>query len=63
VLRGWIILKWIVRDVKWNGMGWPRLAEYRTEIERHNELPLCSTLWEVLECVHNYQLLKKGSAP
>jgi hypothetical protein len=31
--------------------------------ERSNELSGSIKRWEVLECLHNWQLLKKGSAP
>jgi hypothetical protein len=48
-------------------MHWIDLAQVRDQwwvlAERCNELSGFIKLWEVLEWLHNWQLLKKGSAP
>jgi predicted deacylase len=45
-------------------MGWIRLIWLRIGTSEHgNEPPGSITCWEVLEQLHNWQFLKKGSAP
>jgi hypothetical protein len=55
-----------VREIGWDGMDWIDLAEDRDQWRacEHSNEPLGSIkCWEVLEWLHNRQLLKKGSAP
>jgi hypothetical protein len=56
----WTILKWILRETGWDGVDWIDLAQDR---DQRNEASGSIKCWEVLEWLHNWQLLKKGSAP
>jgi hypothetical protein len=57
---GWTILKWILErqdGMVWIGLIWLKIGTNGME-------PLDSIkCWEILEWLHNWQLLKKGSAP
>jgi hypothetical protein len=55
-----------LREIGWDGMYWIDLAQDRDQwrTHEHGEEPLGSiTCGEVLEWLHNWQHLKKGSAP
>jgi hypothetical protein len=49
----WTILKWNLREIRWDGMDWTDLAQDRGTLEgscEHGNEPLGSTkCWEVLE--------------
>jgi hypothetical protein len=56
--RKWVgIIKMDLTEIGWYGMDWIDLAQDR------NQWRALAKLWEVLEWLHNWQLLKKGSAP
>jgi hypothetical protein len=58
--RRWVDnIKMDLREIGWDGMDWIDLAH----CEYGNEPPGVIKCWEVLEWLHNWQLLKKGSAP
>jgi hypothetical protein len=64
--RRWVEnIKIDLRDIGWDGMDWIDLAQDRDQgsCERGNEASDSIKRWEVLEWLHNWQLLKKGSAP
>jgi hypothetical protein len=54
-----------LREVEWDGMDWIDLAQGPVEglCERGHEPPGSIKCWDVLEELHNCQVLKKGSAP
>jgi hypothetical protein len=53
-------IKMDLRYIGWDGMDWIDLAQDRD----HGEEPSGSLkCWEVPEWLHNWQLLRKGSAP
>jgi hypothetical protein len=56
-----------LRVIRWGGMDWIDLADDRDQMdgscEHGNELSVSIKWWEVLECLHNWLLVKKGSAP
>jgi general stress protein YciG len=56
-----------LREIGWDGMDWIDLAQdrdQRRDLGKHgNEHSGSIKCWEVLEWLHNWQLLKKGSAP
>jgi hypothetical protein len=56
-----------LRETGWNGMDWIDLAQdrdqWRTLCEHGDEPSGFLKCWEVLEYLHNWQLLEKGSAP
>jgi hypothetical protein len=58
-------IKMDLREIGWDGMDWIDLAQAREQgsCERDSELSGSIKLWEVLDWLHNWQLLKKGSAP
>jgi hypothetical protein len=59
---GWTILKWFLERLDgmvWIGLIWLRIGTS----EQGNELSGSIKCWEVLEWLHNWRLLKKGSAP
>jgi hypothetical protein len=59
--KGMDNIKIDLRDIGWDGMDWIDLAQ-----DRDKWRALVNTvmnLWEVLEWLYNWRLLKKGSAP
>jgi hypothetical protein len=64
--RRWVDnIKIDLREIGWDGMDWIDLAQ-----DRNQWRALVSTVpsgsikcWQVLEWLHNWQLLKNGSAP
>jgi hypothetical protein len=55
-----------LRETGWNGMDWIDLAQDGDQWScwEHGDEPSGSLkCWEVLELLHNWQLLRKGSAP
>jgi hypothetical protein len=60
-------IKMDLRDIGWNGMDWIDLVQDRDPVggscEHGNEPSGSIKCWEVLEWLHNWWLLKKGSAP
>jgi hypothetical protein len=61
---GWIILKWILEE--YDGMVWTELIWLKIgtgSCEHDNEPSGSINYWDILEWLHNWQLLKKGSAP
>jgi hypothetical protein len=54
------------REIGWDGTDWIDLAQDRGPMEgscEHGDEPSGSIkCWEVLEWLHNWRLLKKGSA-
>jgi hypothetical protein len=55
---GWIILKWILREIGWDGMDWIDLGQdknqWRALANRVNEPSGSLKCWEVLEWLHNW---------
>jgi hypothetical protein len=47
----------------WIGLIWLRIRASEGSCEHGNEPSVSIKRWEVLEWLHNWQLLKKGSAP
>jgi hypothetical protein len=59
--RRWVDnIKIDLRDIVWDGMDWIDLAQDRDQWRALVDTVKC---WEVLEWLHNGQLLKKGLAP
>jgi hypothetical protein len=60
-------IKTDLREKGWDGMDWIDLAQDRGPVEgsceHGNETSGSIKYWEVLEWLHNWQLLKKGSVP
>jgi hypothetical protein len=52
-----------LREIEWGGMDWIDLAEVEGSYEYGNEPSGSIKCWEVLELLHLWRLLKKGSAP
>jgi hypothetical protein len=57
-----------LREIGWDGMDWIDLLEDRDQRRAAVNTVINNTsgsikCWEVLEWLHNWQLLKKGSAP
>jgi hypothetical protein len=55
-----------IREIGWDGGDWIDLAQegpVEGSCERGNEPSGSLKRWKVLEWLHNWQLLKKGSAP
>jgi hypothetical protein len=48
-----------LREIGWDGMDLINLAQDRDQWRAVVNIKC----WEFLECLHNWQLLKKGSAP
>jgi hypothetical protein len=65
--RRWVDnTKMDLREIGWDGMDWVGLIWLRigTSSCKHGNEPSGSIkCWEVLEWLHNWHLLKKGSAP
>jgi hypothetical protein len=53
--------KIVLREIRWNGMEWIDLAQ-EGSCEHGNEPSGSIKRWEVLEWLHKWRLLKKGSA-
>jgi hypothetical protein len=55
------------REIGWDGMDWIDPAQdrdqWRALVNTVMDLPGSIKCREVFECLHNWQLLKKGSAP
>jgi hypothetical protein len=47
----------------WTGLVWLRIGTVGGSCEHGNEPSGSINVWEVLEWLHNWRLLKKGSAP
>jgi hypothetical protein len=64
--RRWVDnIKMELRDIEWDCMDWIDLAQNRDKwstCEHGNEPSGFIKCWEVLECLHNWGLYKKGSA-
>jgi hypothetical protein len=54
-----------LREIGWDGMDWIDLAQDRDQwmAPFDDELSCSLKFWEVPEWLHNWQLIKKGSAP
>jgi hypothetical protein len=55
-----------LRGIDWGGMDWIDLAQDRNKggsCEQGNELSGSIKFWEVLELLHSWWLLTKGSDP
>jgi hypothetical protein len=63
--RRWVDnIKIDLREIGWDEMDWIDLAQGREGSCEHGEEPSgVLKFWEVLQQLHNWQLLKKGSAP
>jgi hypothetical protein len=59
--RRWVNnIKMDLREIGWDGVDWIDMAQDR---DHGIEPSGCLKCWEVLEWLHNWRLLKKGSAP
>jgi hypothetical protein len=58
-------IKLDVREIGWDGVDWIDIAQDRDQWRALVNTVLCHSIkcWEVLEGLHNWRLLKKGSAP
>jgi hypothetical protein len=60
-------IKMDLREIGWDGTDWIHLAQDRDQWralgEHGNEPPGSIKCWEVLEQLHNWRLLRKGSDP
>jgi hypothetical protein len=60
-------IKMDLREIGWDGVDWVDLAQdrdhWRGSCEHGDEPSGSIKCWEVLEWLHNWRLLKKGSAP
>jgi hypothetical protein len=63
--RRWVDnIKVDLREIEWDSMDWFDLAHNKDQWRAHGNEPSGSIkCWEVLEWLHNWRLLKKGSAP
>jgi hypothetical protein len=56
-----------LREIGWNGMDWIQLAQdsdqWRALVNTVMNLRVLKNCWEFPEWLHNWQLLRKGSAP
>jgi hypothetical protein len=50
-------------EIGWDGVGWVDLAQDRDQWRALVNTVMNIKCWEILEWLHNWQLLKKGSAP
>jgi hypothetical protein len=62
--RRWLVdnIKIYLRKKGWDGMDWIDLAQ-EGSCENGNEPSGSIKCWEVLEWLHNWLILKKGSSP
>jgi hypothetical protein len=60
-------IKMDFREIRWDGMDWVDLVQdrdqWRALVNAVMNLRGSVKCWEVLEWLHNWQLLKQGSAP
>jgi hypothetical protein len=56
-------LKMDLREIGWDGADWMDMAQDRGSCEHGIEPSGSIKCWEVFEGLHNWWLLKKGSAP
>jgi hypothetical protein len=58
-------IKTNLREIRWDSMDWIDLAQDRDQWMALVNMVTSGSIkfWEVLEWLHNKQLLKKGSAP
>jgi hypothetical protein len=64
--RKWVVnIKMDLREIGWDGMDWIDLAQDRDQWRAlaNTVMNLRAQCWEVLEWLHNWQLLRNGSAP
>jgi hypothetical protein len=65
--RRWVDnIKMDLRQIGWGGVDWIDLAQDRDQWrswEHGNEPSGSIKCWEALEYLHNWRLLRKGSAP
>jgi hypothetical protein len=62
--RRWVDnIKMDLREIGWDGMDWIDLAQEEGSCGHCNKPSGSIKCWEVLEWLHNWQLLKKGSTP
>jgi hypothetical protein len=66
--RRWVgNIKMDHRKIGWDGMDWIDLAQdrdqWRAPVKTVMNLRVFIKCWEVLEQLHNWQLIQKGSAP
>jgi hypothetical protein len=63
--RRWVEnIKMDLREIGWDGMVWVGSIWLRIGTSEHGDEPSGSLkCWEVPEWLHNWQLLRKGSAP
>jgi hypothetical protein len=65
--RGWVDnIKIDLREIGWDGMDWIDLAKDRDQwraLVKPVMHPGSLTCWEVPEWLHNWKLLRNGSAP
>jgi hypothetical protein len=62
---GWTILNLILEryfGVEWIGLVWLRIGPVEGSCKHGNKPPGSIKFWEFLEWLHNWQVLKKGSA-
>jgi hypothetical protein len=60
------MLKWILEKqdgMVWIGVMWLRIGPVEDSCEQGSEPSGSIKCWEVLEWLHNWRLLKEGSAP
>jgi hypothetical protein len=56
-------IKMDLREMVWIALMWLRIGPVEGSCEHGNESSSSIKCWEVLEWLHNWRLLKKGSAP
>jgi hypothetical protein len=60
-------IKMDLREIGWDGIDWIDLSQnwdqWRALLNRVMKFRVPKKWWEFLEWLHNWQLLKKGSAP
>jgi hypothetical protein len=63
-IRRWVDnIKMDLREIGWEGVDWINTAQYRDQWRALVNTVLSSIkCWEVIEGLHNWRLLKKGSA-
>jgi hypothetical protein len=56
-----------LREIEWDGMDWIYMAQdrdqWRALVNTVMNLRVSLKCWQIVEWLHNWQLLKKGSAP
>jgi hypothetical protein len=56
-------IKMDLREIRWDDVDWIDMTQDRDQWSEHGiELSGSIKCWEVLEWLHNWRLLKKGSA-